>query len=474
MEDHLLGEVEDQEEASLEKVGDIMSDDKKDKTLGYEPNLDYEEDYSTEYTHIEYDDEYTGGVQYDDDIMNDIQNNMDNLTILIPGLPLQMQTVVNQVFKPVLLDWRKNFKDKRYPSRIPDSDVPEIIPIDPYPEPDPIPPPNPGPTPPDDPGGKDPDDDEEKDPDPDDDDDGGKDPDDDDDDKKDPNDDEEKDPSDDDEKDPSDDDDDDDDDEDDDGGGGGKDPKDPWIPGYHPPGGIDPYDPYDPNFEFIYDDYEDEWPGIDETDDEDSLFSPGGSKKFNFVEYDDYEIFELEYIKNVSDLYNYYTHELNKIIGDYYKIILAMYGQAMQDKDNLDFIGNDIPKESADTVRELRHVMDTALRNEVMGNLKISFSISMFSVESTLYHIKNIKTVQALRLRYAEQKKIGNKELLDSLSNRMLNGIREMYDAKYDNAYINWYKYLISSLEVLADIMNTYLSGLRSKEIIMKKGGTKK
>jgi hypothetical protein len=474
MEDHLLGEVEDQEEASLEKVGDIMSDDKKDKTLGYEPNLDYEEDYSTEYTHIEYDDEYTGGVQYDDDIMNDIQNNMDNLTILIPGLPLQMQTVVNQVFKPVLLDWRKNFKDKRYPSRIPDSDVPEIIPIDPYPEPDPIPPPNPGPTPPDDPGGKDPDDDEEKDPDPDDDDDGGKDPDDDDDDKKDPNDDEEKDPNDDDDKDPSDDDDDDDDDEDDDGGGGGKDPKDPWIPGYHPPGGIDPYDPYDPNFEFIYDDYEDEWPGIDETDDEDSLFSPGGSKKFNFVEYDDYEIFELEYIKNISDLYNYYTHELNKIIGDYYKIILAMYGQAMQDKDNLDFIGNDIPKESADTVRELRHVMDTALRNEVMGNLKISFSISMFSVESTLYHIKNIKTVQALRLRYAEQKKIGNKELLDSLSNRMLNGIREMYDAKYDNAYINWYKYLISSLEVLADIMNTYLSGLRSKEIIMKKGGTKK
>lgn len=431
-----------------------MSDDKKDKTLGYEPDLDYEEDYSTDYTHIEYDDEYTGGVQYDDDIMNNIQNNMDNLTILIPGLPLQMQTIVNQVFKPVLLDWRKNFKDKRYPSRIPDSDVPEIIPIDPDPEPDPIPPPGPGPTPPEDPGGKDPNDD--------DDDDEEKDPDDDDEEEKDPNDDDE---DDDEEKDP---------DDDDDDGGGGKDPKDPWIPGYHPPGGIDPYDPYDPNFEFIYDDDEDEWPGIDETDDEDSIFSPGGSKKFNFVEYDDYEIFELEYIKNISDLYNHYTYELNKIVGDYYKTILAMYGQAMQDKSNLDFIGNDIPKESADTVRELRHVMDTALRNEVMGNLKISFSNSMFSVESTLYHIKNIKTVQALRLRYADQKKIDNKELLDSLSNRMLNGIREMYDAKYDNAYINWYKYLISSLEVLADIMSTYLSGLKSKEIIIKKGGTKK
>ena len=447
-----------------------MSDDKKDKTLGYEPDLNYEEDYSTEYTHIDYDDEYTGGVQYDDDIMNNIQNNMDNLTILIPGLPLQMQTIVNQVFKPVLLDWRKNFKDKKYPSRIPDSDVPEIIPI----EPDPFPPPPPPPGP----GDDDEDDDEEKDPeDNDDDDDEEKDPDDDEDDEKDPNDkdDDDGNDDDDDEDDNDDDEDGDGDDDGDNGGGGGKDPTDPWIPGYHPPGGIDPYDPYDPNFEFNYDDYDDdEWPGIDETDDDDSIFSPGGSKKFNFVEYDDYEIFELEYVKNISDLYNHYTDELNKIVGDYYKTILAMYGEAMQDKDNLDFIGNDIPKELADTVRDLRHVMDIALRNEVMGNLKMSFSYSMFSVESTLYHIKNIKTVQALRLRYADQKKINNKELLDSLSNRMLNGIREMYDAKYDNAYINWYKYLISSLEVLADIMRTYLSGLKSKEIIMKKGGTKK
>ena len=442
-----------------------MSDDKKDKTLGYEPDLDYDEDYSTDYSHIEYDDDYTGGVQYDDDIMDNIQNNMDNLTILIPGLPLQLQTIVNQVFKPVLLDWRKNFKGKRYPSRIPDSDVPEIIPI----EPDPVPPPGPGPTPPewppgddpdpDDPEKKDPDDPEDKDPedkDPDD-----KDPDDKDPDNKDPND---KDPED---KDPE-----------DDGKepGGGQDPKDPWVPGYHPPGGIDPYDPYDPSFEFTYEpeDDDDIIPGIDETDDEDDIFSPGGTKKFNFVEYDDYEIFELEYIKNVSDLYNHYTYELNKIVGDYYKTILAMYGQAMQDKENLDFIGNDITKEKAETVKDLRHVMDTALRNEVMSNLKISFSNSMFSVESTLYHIKNVKTVQALRLRYADQKKIENKELLDSLSNRMLNGIREMYDAKYDNAYINWYKYLIGSLAVLADIMSTYLSGLRSKEIIIRKGGTKK
>ena len=447
-----------------------MSDDKKDKTLGYEPDLDYDEDYSTDYTHIEDNDEYTGGVQYDDDIMDNIQNNMNNLTILIPGLPLQLQTTVNQVFKPVLLDWRKNFKDKRYPSRIPDSDVPEIIPIEPEPDPDPTPDPIP---PSDDPGdgGGDPDDDDDggggKKPNDDDDDNGGKKPGDDDDGKK-PNDDD-----DDNGKKPDDDDDDNDKKPDDGDKGGNGDPKDPWVPGYHPPGGIDPYDPYDPSFEFIYEP-EDDWPGIDETDDEDDIFSPGGTKKFNFVEYDDYEIFELEYVKNVADLYNHYTNELNKILGDYYAAILAMYAQDLQDQENLDFIGNKISKEGAEIVKELRHVMDTALRSEVMSNLKMSFSNSMFSVESTLYHIKNVKTIQALRLRYADQKKIDNKELLDSLSNRMLNSIREMYDAKYDNAYINWYKYLIGSLAVLADIMSTYLSGLKSKEIIIRKGGTKK
>ena len=56
----------------------------------------------------------------------------------------------------------------------------------------------------------------------------------------------------------------------------------------------------------------------------------------------------------------------------------------------------------------------------------------------------------------------------------MLKGMLELYNSKYDNAYINLYKYLNSSLDVLEDVMRTLITGLKSKETIIKKGGVNK
>ena len=183
---------------------------------------------------------------------------------------------------------------------------------------------------------------------------------------------------------------------------------------------------------------------------------------------------ELEFIKNIADVYSYYTFRLKKTVSDYYTQLLALCGSNIGTAD-LDFLVGTITQEEADAISgAVRHLMDMALRFEVIGGLKVLFSKNMFSLESTLYHLKNLKTTQELRLRYIKADRLPDDSRENSLSNRMLKGMLELYNSKYDNAYINLYKYLNSSLDVLEDAMRTLITGLKSKETIIKKGGVNK
>ena len=483
-----------------------MENNNNNKKLGYVADIQYEENYLSDYHYIgSTDEENTGEIEYDDDFVENIQNNINTLTILIPGLIPEIQTIINQVFKPVLLDWRENFRDKKYPIRIPDPDEAIVAPIIPEPEPepddddkdpddekDPDKDPDEDEDPEKDP---DPDEDPEKDPDPDKDPDEEQDPDEDEDPDKDP--DEEKDPDEDKEpeKDPDEDTDpekDPDEEQDPEKDPDDKDPSDPskdsptinpipnpWDPIQRPPGSLpgpfkDPGNPpsYVKPFTPEYEPDDNESSPF-EFDDDDNLFTPATSKKFIYKSYDIPEIIKLEFDKNIMDLYDYYTATLKKIIGDYFAQLLTLSSYNVTNTD-MDFLFQKITKEGANVSAELRHIMDSALRNEIVGNLKVSFSESMFSVESTLYHLKNMKAVHELRLRYAETERMPDDSKVESTANRILEGMREIYDAKYDNAYINLYKYLSSSLSVLMDVMRTILTCLKAKETIIKKGGNSK
>ena len=468
--------------------------DNNKKKLNYTADIKYTEDYSTLYSHKE--DSFTqsySSVVYDEDntFMTNINNNMNTLILLIPGLPIELQTAINQVFKPILLDWREWLKDEKYPIRIPDPDIPDIKDIPPGdkdpegkdpenkdpsnkdpedkdPEKDPEdkdPEKDPDDKDPEkDPENKDPDDkDPDKDPDdknPDDKDPEDKDPDDKDPEGKDP---ENKDPN---GKDPDD-----------------KDPngKDPWYPGPMPPGAIDP-----PGITPITPTPKEPWrPGATpptniknpESDDEDDLFAPAASKKYDYrdlTKEEKIQMAELEFIKNIADVYSYYTFRLKKAVSDYYTQLLALCDSNIGTAD-LDFLIGTITQEEADAISDaVRHLMDMALRFEVIGGLKVLFSKNMFPLESTLYHLKNLKTTQELRLRYIKTDRLPDNSRENSLSNRMLKGMLELYNSKYDNAYINLYKYLNSSLDVLEDVMRTLITGLKSKETIIKKGGVNK
>ena len=492
--------------------------DNNKKKLNYTADIKYTEDYSTLYSHKE--DSFTqsySSVIYDEDntFMTNINNNMNTLILLIPGLPIELQTAINQVFKPILLDWREWLKDEKYPIRIPDPDIPDIKDIPPGDkDPEGKDPENKDPSnkdpedkdPEKDPEDKDPEkapEDKDPDKDPEDKDPEDKDPEKDPEDKdpekdpdnkdpekdpeyKDPN----KDPDDKDpDKDPDDKNPDDKDPEDkdpDDKDPEGKDPenkdpdgKDPWYPGPMPPGAIDP-----PGITPITPTPKEPWkPGatpptnIKNPENDDDLFAPAASKKYDYrdlTKEEKIQMAELEFIKNIADVYSYYTFRLKKTVSDYYTQLLALCGSNIGTAD-LDFLVGTITQEEADAISgAVRHLMDMALRFEVIGGLKVLFSKNMFSLESTLYHLKNLKTTQELRLRYIKTDRLPDDSRENSLSNRMLKGMLELYNSKYDNAYINLYKYLNSSLDVLEDVMRTLITGLKSKETIIKKGGVNK
>jgi hypothetical protein len=111
-----------------------MEEDKRKRSLNYKADIQYQEDYSTLYEGQKpYEDTSsnkptTDNIEYNDSIPNNIQNNIDAIVQLMPLFDDRIQTVVNQVFKPVFNDWYKNIKDKKYPTYIPDVKEPEWIP----------------------------------------------------------------------------------------------------------------------------------------------------------------------------------------------------------------------------------------------------------------------------------------------------------------------------------------------------------
>ena len=355
-----------------------MSDEEKlNKSLGYIPDIKYTEDYGTDYIYQEPEKEYEENNEplLEDDFVNHIQDTMDEIANMIPGLTEPLNTIVYQIFKPIYKDWKENISNNKYPVYIPDPDKIIIQPS------------------------KD------------------------------------------------------------------KDIIDPIPPGTIPPSVYMP-----PN--------EVQEPGVQPTVipilPDDDIFEPDPNIEIVYPEIKIEDIIPLEFIKNIMDLYNYYTERLKDILSLYYLNLFQAVFATTSDEEAL-FLVENISELLAKVEDEsLKHLMDSSLRSEVLGNLKLSFCETAFSVENTLYHLKNFHTVKELRLRYYTIKKDTTEDNDSTVSNKTLEGLRMTYDRKYDDAYIGLYKYLNSSLVVLEDTLQTIIIVIKSKHTLIKKGGFNK
>lgn len=201
------------------------------------------------------------------------------------------------------------------------------------------------------------------------------------------------------------------------------------------------------------------------------------------TEVDPTDIIEKEYIKNVADLFGYYVNRLRDIIYHYYsEKVAAIFGKKLDGNGNLinktaneiAFLLHPIEDNCSDVEQESKHLFDASLAMGETARMKLNFLGNICPVEQTLFHLKNFKTIYLLRHRYSTIDAIDGSNKVDAMSNNILKAMKLSYDQKYDVSFMNLYKYMNSSLDILEDVLNTELAGLKARRTLIEKGGINK
>ena len=183
------------------------------------------------------------------------------------------------------------------------------------------------------------------------------------------------------------------------------------------------------------------------------------------------EVIEKEYVKNLVDLFDDYFTNLHTILSNYWtNLMSAVFNR---ETNEIAMLVDNILLNSSDIKPEARHLLDSAIRGQIMRTMKLDFFSNLFNAEYTITHLKQFKAMYELRLRYAEIEKQDGSEKANQMNNNILEGLELTYDKKYDIAYENLYRYLKSSNEVLDDTLKTWITEIKSKQILIERKGVK-
>lgn len=183
------------------------------------------------------------------------------------------------------------------------------------------------------------------------------------------------------------------------------------------------------------------------------------------------EIVEKEYIKNLSDLLEDYFTNLHTILSEFWFSLIP----AIADKplNEIELITNNIILNNSDIIPEASHLLDAAVRAQIIKTLKFNYFTNLFNAEKTMIHLKQFKATYLLRLRYAKTEALNGDTKTNQMNNNILKAMETTYDKRYDTAYENLYRYLSSSNKVLADILQTIAVEVKSKQTLIERKGIK-
>lgn len=205
--------------------------------------------------------------------------------------------------------------------------------------------------------------------------------------------------------------------------------------------------------------------------DEDSIWDMDDFIPIEKEENDKLDIIEKEYIKNLTDLLKYYFTRLKKIISNFWtNLLLAVINKS---SDEIKFVSDNILLSSSDLTEGTKHLLDAAIRSQILKNLKVDYYNNVFNAEETIKHIKQFKAMFELRKRYYGIEKASATSKTNQLSNNYLLSAQKSYDIKYDIAFENLFRYLESSNNVLDDLLQTYIQEIKAKQIIIERKGVK-
>lgn len=181
------------------------------------------------------------------------------------------------------------------------------------------------------------------------------------------------------------------------------------------------------------------------------------------------EIIEKEYVKNLIDLFDDYFVNLHTILSTLWtNLVIAIINKPTNE---INIMLNNILLNSSDVKNDAKHLLDSAIRTQLLKDIKFGYFNNLFNAEETIKHLHQFKAIYELRLRYASIEEIDSINSSTQMNNNILNGMQIIYDKKYDIAYENLYRYLKSSNEVLDDVFKTWIAEIKSKQTLLERKG---
>lgn len=206
-------------------------------------------------------------------------------------------------------------------------------------------------------------------------------------------------------------------------------------------------------------------------DDVDSMWGTDDFFPTEEEEHTKQEIYEKEYIKNLVDLFYYYNVELQNIITEFWRdYILATSNKTDSE---IRLIISNILFNSNDIIDNAKHLLDSAVRQQIIKDMKLDYHKLMFNLEASIINLKQLKATQEFRIRYANIQETDGGTKSNQYNNNVLAASLISYDKKYDIAYENLYRYLSSSNKVIKDSFQSWVQEIKSKQTLIEREGIK-
>lgn len=186
-------------------------------------------------------------------------------------------------------------------------------------------------------------------------------------------------------------------------------------------------------------------------------------------EHSEEEIIEKEHIKNLVDLFTDYKTELHNIISNFWGNFFIASNN--KDASEIRILLDNILLSSSKVKFDTKHLLDSAVRQQIIKDMKMDYFNMMFNAEETIKQLKQLKAMKELRLRYAKIEEVKGDTKTNQMNNNVLLAAKLTYERKYDIAYENLYRYLNSSNRVLNDTLQTWIQEIKSKQILIEREG---
>ena len=197
-------------------------------------------------------------------------------------------------------------------------------------------------------------------------------------------------------------------------------------------------------------------------DNDDDIFS------ITITNNDKVEVIKKQYNFDLSSVIEDYVNQLNEAVKTYTTSLLLSFKDL--NTELFDVVLKTYEVNTGDISRDYKHLSDAIIRSQIARGMKQKLYLKLYDIDKTINHIRSCKAGVEQRIRYYEEEYYDDSTFNEALSNKLLGQSRIMYDNKYKQNFFNLYKYLNSSVSLLKDCLNMFLTEAHAKIILIEKG----